>query len=241
MSFNHPKVIVFLILFAVLISSSLYKWDKNNFQPRFAVAWSPNFGKTKRNLFDWLFGANNESVIRGGFAVTNDHLAPLLIIRYGNAQGSAGFTSSPQVRNVYNLTEIPIPLGSFQSRQHAKNGKHSQRGLHSRTRPAKRRATTDQFCKLFLDSRFAAKYAVCPALFILNNVQSYALRCDSAALMMAEAVTLNGRPAFLKQLLFFAFKDAIRQNGEARWLEAIPLNYNVSVNHYADKQSIRKI
>ena len=105
--YNQP--IVLDLSGAVNGKSSLYKWDKNNFQPRFAVAWSPNFGKTKRNLFDWLFGANNESVIRGGFAVTNDHLAPLLIIRYGNAQGSAGFTSSPQVRNVYNLTDTIAP------------------------------------------------------------------------------------------------------------------------------------
>ncbi len=105
--YNQP--IVLDLSGAVNGKSSLYKWDKNNFQPRFAVAWSPNFGKTKRNLFDWLFGANNESVIRGGFAVTNDHLAPLLIIRYGNAQGSAGFASSPQVRNVYNLTDTIAP------------------------------------------------------------------------------------------------------------------------------------
>jgi hypothetical protein len=28
--------------------SPLYKWDKNDFQPRFAVAWSPNFGKIER-------------------------------------------------------------------------------------------------------------------------------------------------------------------------------------------------
>ena len=26
--------------------SPLYKWDKNNFQPRIAAAWSPNFGNS---------------------------------------------------------------------------------------------------------------------------------------------------------------------------------------------------
>ena len=36
----------------------LYNWDKNNFQPRIAVAWSPDNGKTS---------------IRGGFGLTNDY------------------------------------------------------------------------------------------------------------------------------------------------------------------------
>ena len=57
--------------------SPLYRWDKNNFQPRFAAAWSPNFGKDGKDgksSLGWLFGKNNESVFRGGFAVTNDYL-----------------------------------------------------------------------------------------------------------------------------------------------------------------------
>ncbi|MEJ7701073.1 MAG: hypothetical protein WKF71_15715 [Pyrinomonadaceae bacterium] len=46
--------------------SSLYKWDKNNFQPRIAFAWSPNF---KSGFLGTLFGTNSESVIRGGFGI----------------------------------------------------------------------------------------------------------------------------------------------------------------------------
>ena len=86
--------------------SPLYKWDKNNFQPRIAVAWSPDFGK---NLLGWLFGKNNESVFRGGFAVTNDHLGEILAGRY-EAQNTSGFGSSSQVRSFYNLTTNLAPL-----------------------------------------------------------------------------------------------------------------------------------
>jgi hypothetical protein len=93
--------------------SPLYKWDKNNFQPRLAAAWSPNFGKDKKNSLDWLFGKNNESVFRGGFAITNDHLAPILTTRY-EIQSTLGFTQSSQIRNFYNLTDrIAPPFTGF--------------------------------------------------------------------------------------------------------------------------------
>ncbi len=72
--------------------SPLYKTDTNNFQPRIALAWSPNFGG---NFSGRLFGRNNESVIRGGFAVTNDHLAQTLAVRY-EAQNALGFSSTVQ-------------------------------------------------------------------------------------------------------------------------------------------------
>lgn len=106
--------------------SPLYKSDNNNFQPRIAFAWSPNVGK---NRFGWLFGGNNQSVFRGGFAVTNDHLAQILAVRY-EAQNTVGFTSSaPTVRRnlsdnlgqlftgfnqtIRNLPNITIPNLTF--------------------------------------------------------------------------------------------------------------------------------
>ncbi len=108
--------------------SPLYKADVNNFQPRIAAAWSPNFGKNK---LGWLFGRNNESVIRGGFAVTNDHLAQILAVRY-ELQNNVGFTqSSPQVntsltdpnrlaplftgfnQTVRNLPFLMLPVGNL--------------------------------------------------------------------------------------------------------------------------------
>ncbi len=96
--------------------SPLYKWDVNNFQPRRAVAWSPNFGKIGKigkDRLGWLFGKNNESVFRGGFAITNDHLAPILTTRY-EIQSTLGFTQSSQIRNFYNLTDrIAPPFTSF--------------------------------------------------------------------------------------------------------------------------------
>ena len=93
--------------------SPLYKWDKNNFQPRVAIAWSPHFGKIGsigKNRLGWLFGRNNESVIRGGFGVTNDYLTPVLVARY-ESNNTLGFTSSSQIPlNFYNLTSNPGPL-----------------------------------------------------------------------------------------------------------------------------------
>src|SRR6185369_13620034 len=45
-----------------------YSLDKNNFQPRVAVAWSPAF---KSGWLASLFGREKETVLRGGFAITN--------------------------------------------------------------------------------------------------------------------------------------------------------------------------
>jgi hypothetical protein len=52
----------------------LYNWDKNNFQPRIALAWSPDGGKT---------------ALRGGFAVTNDYYGQALAVDFdlGNTLG----------------------------------------------------------------------------------------------------------------------------------------------------------
>lgn len=87
--------------------SPLYHWDFNNFQPRVALAWSPNFGK---NLFGRLFGRNNQSVIRGGFAVTNDYFGQQLAVNF-ERNNSLGFSSFQEVPpNTYNLSTNPGPL-----------------------------------------------------------------------------------------------------------------------------------
>ncbi|MCY7376828.1 MAG: TonB-dependent receptor, partial [Pyrinomonadaceae bacterium] len=81
--------------------SPLYKADNNNFQPRIAAAWSPNFGK---NWLGGIFGRNNESVIRGGFAITNDYFGQALAVRF-DLNNTLGFSSSSQIpANTYNLT-----------------------------------------------------------------------------------------------------------------------------------------
>jgi hypothetical protein len=55
----------------------MYNWDKNNFQPRVAFAWSPNYSS---GLFHSLFGDGGKSVLRGGFAITNDYYGQALAV-----------------------------------------------------------------------------------------------------------------------------------------------------------------
>lgn len=59
----------------------LYNWDKNNFQPRIALAWSPDNGKTS---------------IRGGFSMTNDYFGEALAVDF-DVNNSLGYTQQFQV------------------------------------------------------------------------------------------------------------------------------------------------
>ena len=68
----------------------MYNWDKNNFQPRIAVAWSPNFSK---GLLHRMFGDGNTSVLRGGFALTNDYYGQALAVDW-DLNNTLGFTSN---------------------------------------------------------------------------------------------------------------------------------------------------
>lgn len=84
-----------------------YSSDWNNFQPRVAAAWSPNF---KDGILNKLFGDEGTSVLRGGFAITNDHFGGQLAVSF-DALSSIGFTSSTTISaNTYNLTTNPAPL-----------------------------------------------------------------------------------------------------------------------------------
>jgi hypothetical protein len=56
----------------------MYNWDKNNFQPRIALAWSPDNGKT---------------AVRGGFALTNDYYGQALAVDW-DLNNTLGFTSN---------------------------------------------------------------------------------------------------------------------------------------------------
>jgi len=60
----------------------------------------------------WLFGRNNESVFRGGFAVTNDYLVAALAGAY-ESQNNLGFASSSQVRNFNLTTNVGEPFTGF--------------------------------------------------------------------------------------------------------------------------------
>ena len=68
----------------------LYDWDKNNFQPRISAAWSPAF---KTGFLSKVFGANNESQFRGGFAITNDQYGSALAVNFDLAN-AVGFVSN---------------------------------------------------------------------------------------------------------------------------------------------------
>ena len=68
----------------------LYDWDKNNFQPRIAVAWSPSF---ETGFLSKVFGTHNESQFRGGFAITNDQYGSALAVNFDLAN-AVGFVSN---------------------------------------------------------------------------------------------------------------------------------------------------
>ena len=85
----------------------LYSYDKNNFQPRVALAWSPSF---KSGFLAKLFGRNHQSVLRGGFAITNDYYGQQLAVSF-DLNNTLGFASNQTIgANTYNTTTRPAPL-----------------------------------------------------------------------------------------------------------------------------------
>lgn len=83
-----------------------YKLDKNNFQPRIGVAWSPNFSN---KFLKAIFGEEDKSVIRGGFAITNDYFGQQLAVTF-DALTTLGFTTSDTIAaNTYNVTDNLAP------------------------------------------------------------------------------------------------------------------------------------
>lgn len=91
-----------------------YNLDKNNFQPRVAVAWSPDF---KSGFLGSFFGRERQSVIRAGFAITNDYFGQQLAVTFDAANTLGFLTSRNSVPNQFNITNNPAPLitGSGQS------------------------------------------------------------------------------------------------------------------------------
>jgi hypothetical protein len=87
--------------------SPLYKTDKNNFQPRFAMAWSPSF---KSGVLSKIFGSSNQSSVRGGFAITNDYYGEQLAVTF-DLNNTLGFSSNQTISvNTFNVTTRPAPL-----------------------------------------------------------------------------------------------------------------------------------
>ena len=83
-----------------------YKMDKNNWQPRLAAAWSPNF---ENGFLHTIFGNEGDSTIRGGFAITNDAFGQQLAVSFDGLT-TIGFTSSTTISaNTYNVTDNLAP------------------------------------------------------------------------------------------------------------------------------------
>jgi hypothetical protein len=89
--------------------SGYYPTDKNNFQPRIAVAWQPNY---KHGFMHRLFGAEGDSVIRAGFARVTDYFGQALAVTF-EANNTLGFSSTTTIAaNSYNASTRPGPLFS---------------------------------------------------------------------------------------------------------------------------------
>jgi hypothetical protein len=85
----------------------MYNPDKNNWQPRISVAWSPRF---EGGIGAFIFGKNGEGVLRGGFAMTNDYYGQQLAVSF-DAANTLGFLSNyTSPANTFNLTTNPAPL-----------------------------------------------------------------------------------------------------------------------------------
>jgi len=86
----------------------MYNWDKNNFQPRIAVAWSPDGGD---GFLGKLLGHGGKSVFRGGFAITNDYFGQALAVDF-DLNNTLGFTSNfTNAANSFDITTNNRPLG----------------------------------------------------------------------------------------------------------------------------------
>lgn len=81
--------------------SPMYNWYKKNIQPRFAIAWSPNFDS---GPFARFFGSAGQSVIRAGYSKTNDYYGEALAVAF-DLNNTLGFTQQFTVSaNTYNIT-----------------------------------------------------------------------------------------------------------------------------------------
>jgi hypothetical protein len=68
----------------------LWEWDHGDIAPRFAFAWSPEFGKD--GFLHRLVGGNSKTVIRGGYGMYYDHFGQGIISTF-DTQGAFGLTT----------------------------------------------------------------------------------------------------------------------------------------------------
>lgn len=104
-NFTDPLTVV--LAGPVHDAPGFYSLDKNNFQPRVAVAWSPAF---RNGFLGKLFGTEKQSTFRGGFAITNDYFGQALAVNF-DGNNTLGFSSNQTpAANTFNVTTNPAPL-----------------------------------------------------------------------------------------------------------------------------------
>jgi hypothetical protein len=87
--------------------TSFYKPEKDDFQPRVSLVWSPSY---KTGFLHKLFGNDGDSVIRTGFGVYYDYFGQALAVRY-EANNTLGFSQGSTISaNTYNASTKPGPL-----------------------------------------------------------------------------------------------------------------------------------
>lgn len=97
-------------------ASGFYNWDKKNFAPRVALAWSP---RPQGGLMKALFGESGKSVVRAGFGMVYDRLGPALLATF-DASGAFGLSttltntggvqtpaSAPRITGLTGLANLP--------------------------------------------------------------------------------------------------------------------------------------
>ncbi|HZT58139.1 MAG TPA: carboxypeptidase-like regulatory domain-containing protein [Pyrinomonadaceae bacterium] len=87
--------------------SPLYRWDKNNFQPRIAVAWSPNY---RKGWLGKLFGADGVSSLRGGFAMLNDYYGEQLAVDFDQSNTLGFLSNTTTAAGTFDTESSPGPL-----------------------------------------------------------------------------------------------------------------------------------
>ncbi len=84
-----------------------YDTDWNNFQPRISFAYTPSF---EDGILRKIFGANGESVIRGGFSMMYDRVGSAMAVNW-DLNNTLGFVYSSNIGpNTFNGTDRPGPL-----------------------------------------------------------------------------------------------------------------------------------
>lgn len=91
---------------------SLYQFAYNNWQPRVAIAWTPDF---KDGFLAKVFGNRQQSVIRAGFALTNDYFGQQIAVQF-DQRNTLGFVQQQQTSFAqFRLTSPPFaPLFTAQ-------------------------------------------------------------------------------------------------------------------------------